>query len=239
MAWDFPAAPTNGQVFTTPTGVEYIWNGTVWKANGPVQVSGVYVSDTPPAAPIPDNMLWYESDTGIMWIRYRDADSVQWVQANPGGLPDAPNDNRAYGRRNATWVPTPVLSVARMASTTYGGTASTTTTVVGPLSYTVKAAGSRIALRGRLQLWAVAAAQANAEILENAPVVQLALGSVTHPISTYFIVNASTDYAHGRAAGAVIQYALNCSSTGAVNWNGGAAAQPGFSCELTLMEYMP
>jgi hypothetical protein len=36
------------------------------------------VSDTPPGSPV-DNSLWFESDTGKLYIRYNDGTSTQWV----------------------------------------------------------------------------------------------------------------------------------------------------------------
>jgi len=46
--------------------------------------SSIIVSDTPPPSP-PDNQLWWESDTGILYIYYFDGNSRQWVQvAGPG-----------------------------------------------------------------------------------------------------------------------------------------------------------
>src|SRR4029077_1643795 len=39
--------------------------------------SAVYVSDTPPVG-APDNSLWWESDTGILFVRYNDGTSTQW-----------------------------------------------------------------------------------------------------------------------------------------------------------------
>jgi hypothetical protein len=41
----------------------------------------IIVSDTPPPTPL-DNTLWWESDTGILYLRYNDGvGPVQWVQA--------------------------------------------------------------------------------------------------------------------------------------------------------------
>ena len=45
--------------------------------------SSVLVSDTPPVG-APDKSLWWESDTGNLYIRYNDGDSTQWVLAVPG-----------------------------------------------------------------------------------------------------------------------------------------------------------
>ena len=43
MAFDFPASPTNGQVFTSG-GVSYVWNGQGWVQQGaPGSVDKTYV----------------------------------------------------------------------------------------------------------------------------------------------------------------------------------------------------
>jgi hypothetical protein len=44
--------------------------------------SAVYISDTPPVG-APDNSLWWESDTGILFVRYNDGTSTQWTMAMP------------------------------------------------------------------------------------------------------------------------------------------------------------
>jgi hypothetical protein len=44
----------------------------------------VLVADTPPAiASTPDASLWWESDTGVLYILYNDSTSRQWVVASP------------------------------------------------------------------------------------------------------------------------------------------------------------
>ena len=48
-----------------------------------VKHGGVIVSDTPPLDPGP-NQLWYESDSGYMFIWYQDIDTTQWVQVASG-----------------------------------------------------------------------------------------------------------------------------------------------------------
>ncbi|MEY9184711.1 hypothetical protein ABIG06_006259 [Bradyrhizobium sp. USDA 326] len=47
--------------------------------------AAVFISDTPPPG-VPDNSLWWESDTGLLFVRYNDGDSTQWVLAMP--MPD-------------------------------------------------------------------------------------------------------------------------------------------------------
>jgi hypothetical protein len=49
--------------------------------------ASILISDTPPPAPL-DNMLWWESDTGILYIRYNDGTGAQWVQAVATPVPD-------------------------------------------------------------------------------------------------------------------------------------------------------
>src|SRR5262245_36593592 len=40
----------------------------------------VNVGDTPPASPIDNTSLWWESDSGIFWLYYYDGNTRQWVQ---------------------------------------------------------------------------------------------------------------------------------------------------------------
>ena len=51
-----------------------------------VTVIPVTVGDEPPNIPNPNNgELWWESDTGDLYVYYNDGDSSQWVMANAGG----------------------------------------------------------------------------------------------------------------------------------------------------------
>jgi hypothetical protein len=50
----------------------------------PESGSSISISDTPPVDPS-DGDMWWESDTGALWLWYVDADSAQWVQVNGGG----------------------------------------------------------------------------------------------------------------------------------------------------------
>jgi len=45
---------------------------------------GITVAEDPPAVPLQGD-LWYESDTGILWMYYHDGNSFQWVQVNGSG----------------------------------------------------------------------------------------------------------------------------------------------------------
>ena len=86
--FDFPNAPTLNQVFIDPTsGVSYRWDGAAWRG-GPIDqgASVPIISDTPPAASIP-GQLWFESDTGNLFILYADVDfdAVGAAQLLAGG----------------------------------------------------------------------------------------------------------------------------------------------------------
>jgi hypothetical protein len=78
-AIDFPASPTVGQIFAAGNGATYQWNGTLWL---PIGTQAMYVGDTPPATPGP-NQLWWNSTLGSMFIYYNDGNSTQWVPVNP------------------------------------------------------------------------------------------------------------------------------------------------------------
>ena len=78
MAFDFPNSPTNGQVYGN-----YTWDAATgaWKlttSSGSGGGGSITISDTPPASPTPGS-LWWESDTGILYINYNDGNSSQWV----------------------------------------------------------------------------------------------------------------------------------------------------------------
>jgi len=71
MAFDFPNAPTVGQVYGG-----YSWDGEKWI--GATSSGAIYVNDPPPPnAPV--NSLWWNSTTGVLSIKYSDGNSTQWV----------------------------------------------------------------------------------------------------------------------------------------------------------------
>jgi microcystin-dependent protein len=58
--------------------------------------------DPPPVAAIGD--LWWDSYGGQLYIFYDDLTSLQWVAAtNAATLPDAPEDGKAYARKDGGW----------------------------------------------------------------------------------------------------------------------------------------
>lgn len=82
MPFDFPASPANGQQFTPPSGSPtYTFNGTAWTMGEGVHK--IFVGDVPPVNPVP-GQLWWESDSGDLYVYYYDGNSSQWVQINVG-----------------------------------------------------------------------------------------------------------------------------------------------------------
>lgn len=73
---NFPASPTNGQVYENFT---YDSALGVWKKTGGAGAASITVSDTVPANPIPGG-LWLDSTTGNTYIYYEDANTSQWIQ---------------------------------------------------------------------------------------------------------------------------------------------------------------
>jgi hypothetical protein len=73
---------TNGDVYTLVAGAWGSPVGNIRGPMGPVGASIAYVSDTPPTG-VPDNTLWWESDTGNLYLYYNDGNTKQWVIACP------------------------------------------------------------------------------------------------------------------------------------------------------------
>jgi len=75
------AAAGGVQTFNGRAGAVTLTAADLVSAGGAI----VKISDTAPAGQ-PDSSLWWESDTGMMYIRYNDGTSTQWVTAVP--VPD-------------------------------------------------------------------------------------------------------------------------------------------------------
>jgi hypothetical protein len=97
-----PVGGTTGQVLTKTSATDFATNWQTPSAGGG---AATYIGDTPPGSPT-DGQLWWESDTGKLFIRYNDGSSTQWVPATTGGggIADAPNDGTLYGRQSVAWV---------------------------------------------------------------------------------------------------------------------------------------
>lgn len=126
MAFDFPNAPSLGQTVTLGGNV-YQWNGEAWNRQsgnvgptgpqGPVGPAGpagadgapgptggvtIEVGDAAPPTPA-DKSLWFEADSGALWLRYPDPTGEKhWLQVN-ASLILPPQDGAEYVMRNGIW----------------------------------------------------------------------------------------------------------------------------------------
>jgi hypothetical protein len=87
MAFDFPANPTNGQVFSPAGGPVYVFQDGVWLVNT-IPPSIV----TAPEAP----------NDGVQYGRQ----SLEWT---PVAVQEAPNDGVQYSRQSLAWTPVPPI----------------------------------------------------------------------------------------------------------------------------------
>jgi hypothetical protein len=116
MAFDFPNAPIVGQGYTSPAGAIYTWDGEKWGAasvSGPGSGGGasIYTSDTPPTG-APPGSIWWESDTGNLYISYNDGNSIQWVAVAGVGSPTPVIRSYLSGLTLSTTGPSANFSVA-------------------------------------------------------------------------------------------------------------------------------
>lgn len=73
-----PATASDGDLyFNTSSDVIKVYYNSGWN---PISSETIIISDTPPESPI-EGQLWYESDSGDLFIRYDDT----WVQTGGGG----------------------------------------------------------------------------------------------------------------------------------------------------------
>jgi hypothetical protein len=107
-----PGPLQNGQLWwESDSGNTYIWvddgNSQQWVQqnvlpSGPTGTGTAAISDGPPTNPV-NGTLWYESDTGTLFVYYDDGNTRQWVQA--GGItgPAPPMDGNEYVMVNGVW----------------------------------------------------------------------------------------------------------------------------------------
>ena len=75
MALDFPASPTNGQVFASG-GVSWTFDGDKWKVSTS-SIEPVFISSSTPAGVA--GQIYWDSDESTAYIYYDDGDTAQWV----------------------------------------------------------------------------------------------------------------------------------------------------------------
>jgi len=84
VSFDFPNTPTVGQTYKPIGGPTFRWSGTTWTAEMAGVPVSVYVADSAPPNPAV-GQLWWDSDSGNLFIWFADPDSTQWVQVS--GMP--------------------------------------------------------------------------------------------------------------------------------------------------------
>jgi microcystin-dependent protein len=82
MALDFPANPSDGEVFGS-----YIWSASkgVWQSREESAAPAV-VSPVPPTTPTTGD-IWVDSSDGISYVYYDDGSSGQWIEMISSGVP--------------------------------------------------------------------------------------------------------------------------------------------------------
>lgn len=120
MALDFPANPTDGQIYET-----YIYSSAsgVWKSTP----SSATVSVVSPTKPFTANAgdIWVDSSDGVAYFYYDDGTSFQWVEMMSSGVPSlALKADKTYvDSQDSTKAP---LSHAHAATDITSGTLSRT-----------------------------------------------------------------------------------------------------------------
>ena len=142
LSWN----PTANRTLTLPD-----VTGTVAVTSDLAAYVSVFVADTAPVG-APDNSLFWESDSGNLYIRYNDGDTTQWTGINVAG-PPGPAGSNAWADITgvpATFPPTTPIAQASitdlttdlglkapLASPTFTGTAASVTPAVGDNSTTI------------------------------------------------------------------------------------------------------
>lgn len=81
MSFNFPNFPTVGQKYSPPGGPTYEWTGVVWKTVAGDAAAATFIGVDPPPTPIAGQM-WWDSDSGKLFIYFDDGNSQQWVEAS-------------------------------------------------------------------------------------------------------------------------------------------------------------
>lgn len=130
MALDFPANPTNGQVYDS-----YVYNSTVgaWQSREDSRTVAILSSTAPTSANPGD--IWVNTNDGISFVYYDDGTSAQWMELLPSGVP------LLSTKADLTYVDSQNALKANIASPTFTGVATaprfTSTQATGTAPFTV------------------------------------------------------------------------------------------------------
>jgi hypothetical protein len=83
VAFNFPDNPFVGESFAPPNGPAWQWDGLTWRIESiapPISQAEVSVGDQLPTVGVFNGQLWWQSNTGKLFVWYDDTSSAQWVQ---------------------------------------------------------------------------------------------------------------------------------------------------------------
>ena len=107
MALNFPANPVTNDTYISPDGKTYSFDGVKWVYKPEGVGTNVIISLLPPDS-ANDGQLWWNSESGQLFVYYTDGTSNQWVSAVPvgdsSGLPDQSGANGKYLRTDGSGV---------------------------------------------------------------------------------------------------------------------------------------
>jgi hypothetical protein len=83
VAFNFPDNPFIGEAFAPPNGPAWQWDGLTWRIESiapPITQAEVSVGDILPTVGSFNGQLWWQSNTGKLFVWFDDTSSQQWVQ---------------------------------------------------------------------------------------------------------------------------------------------------------------
>ena len=97
MALNFPVNPATNDTYISPDGKTYSFDGVKWIYKPEGVGTNVIISSVPPDS-ANDGQLWYNSESGQLFVYYNDGTSNQWVGAVPEIGTDLPDQTGANGK---------------------------------------------------------------------------------------------------------------------------------------------
>ena len=137
-ALDFPASPTDGQVYAN-----WVYSSAkgAWKAK-PLTGQKIAVSATAPLAPTLGDE-WYNSNDGSAYVYYTDVDGSQWVQIKSDATLSS-----TLGNRVTTLETYPSGLVPIVPTSVTMGSGSATINANGKVSFTTSSSATGVSLNG-------------------------------------------------------------------------------------------
>jgi len=176
MALDFPASPTDGQVYGN-----FIWSSSTnaWKSKPSTSTVTIHSSTAPTSANAGD--VWFNTNDGTTFTYYDDGNTKQWIELISSGIPAVPISviNGGTGATSFT-------------SGTYlkgSGTSAITTQAV-PIPVTDGGTGATSAASALTSLGASPLMQYGEYTL---PTFSVATSSTTYPTGTPSLANGSAN----------------------------------------------